>query len=234
MTTSYTSVNRSNDDNNKRIETFTKDCSPGDNAIAPERIKEFSHSPLACRDGSNQTNRNKVVAFLPTVTVRRIPSRSYFSKDDIAAIWYTEEDYRRIQATSLKLINILNLGGRSDSDRGLEGYTLYGRRSKAHNREASIEVVLDEQCNQWIKYREIKDDDILASRYRRITSSSQLWARSVGFSDQRAAEACYDLMEMEQIRLQAKACSRADDEVHRKSSFRTSRRPSAEKIARAA
>jgi hypothetical protein len=82
---------------------------------------------------------------------------------------------------------------------------MYGQRIKAHNCEASLEVVLDEQCNQWIKFREIKEDEVLALRYRRTTSSSQLWAHSVGLGDQRAAETYYNLMEVEEIRLLSKA-----------------------------
>ena len=206
----------------------------GPSSMKEEEIKTNKTSVFSHASFASNHNTKKCVSFLPTVTVRKIPSRFEYSQRETTEIWYTKEEYRKIQMSIVKQINILNLGVKSDEYRGLEGYTMYGRRIKAHNREASLEVVLDEQCNQWNKFREIKEDEVLASRYRRTASSSQLWAHSVGLADQRAAESYYECMEVEEIRLLGEIFHRQEVLEVRKSCLKTYHPTSSTEIARAA
>ena len=74
-----------------------------------------------------------------------------------------------------------------DCSRGLEGFTLIGSILKKKNRRSSTKAVLKEQDKEWTRNGEL-DDEAIAKKYCRTTSSSQMWAQVVGQSDHREAE----------------------------------------------
>jgi len=135
----------------------------------------------------------KTVSFDDNVTTRFVLSLSGgYSRDEIEACWFSSDECMKIAKQCAKQIRRLDRGqqlrDKKYCERGLEGHTNTGYALKVLTRSESIKKVLEEQERQ--QKEGVFDDDALARAYRDVTSSAQLWARSLALRDEREAEAC--------------------------------------------
>jgi hypothetical protein len=111
--------------------------------------------------------------------------------EEMQAVFLQSEEFRKIQGDCLKQIRKMEQGktlkDKKYCARGLESHTRLAAISKVNNRRPAVKAVLEAQAEQ--QERGVYDDEEIARRYHKTTSSCQLWATTVGFSDQRAAEA---------------------------------------------
>lgn len=135
---------------------------------------------------------NRKVNFSANVKGMAIPRIYDYTKSEINAIWYNEDDMDRFTRRAIKVIKKMENPheSRKYCIRGLEGYSIMGSISKKRNRFEAREAVFQEQDRQqWNGYEECSSDQAIADAYRQITSSCQMWAQAMGYKDQIAAEA---------------------------------------------
>ncbi|CAJ1961443.1 unnamed protein product [Cylindrotheca closterium] len=115
-----------------------------------------------------------------------------FTASEIAASWYDEEEMKEITQGCFKVLQRMEYGGTKKGKkyctRGLEGHTTLGSISKKETRTASFVAVLDEQEKQWNENKDF-DFQAISDAYRKVSSSSQLWAQVIGNRDHQAIEA---------------------------------------------
>lgn len=135
---------------------------------------------------------SKQVRFARKAVVRKIPTTSHFSEKEKNDCWFTEEEYASISSDCVKQIKKLESGAllktKKYCARGIEHHTRLGSIVRLKNRSTSIQAVIEEQDRQF-REGEGYDDRKISAAYLRCTSSSQLWANTVGLGDQREAEA---------------------------------------------
>jgi hypothetical protein len=143
---------------------------------------------------SDPLKLEKHVSFDTLTTVRLIRSRKDYTPHEILSSWYSEGEEKRIHASCLKQIMMLEKGielrDKEYCSRGLEYHTKNGSRSRSLNRETAFQIVLDEQDRQFETGE--PDFEKIAYMYHQASSSSQLWATLTGLRDWREAEAYYD------------------------------------------
>mmetsp|Transcript_25110 Transcript_25110/g.59655 ORF Transcript_25110/g.59655 Transcript_25110/m.59655 type:complete len:329 (+) Transcript_25110:874-1860(+) len=134
----------------------------------------------------------KRVQFAGKVCVRKIPTLAHYTEQEKIDAWFTEEEYAKISNDCVKQIKRLDSGetfrGKKYCARGIEHHTRIGSIVRMKNRSVSIDAVLDEQDRQHAESEQYNDRK-LSNVYRRCTSSSQLWAQTIGLRDQKEAEA---------------------------------------------
>ena len=134
----------------------------------------------------------KRVSFASKVCVRKIPTLAHYTEQEKNDAWFTEEEYASISNDCIKQIKRLDSGetlrGKKYCARGIEHHTRIGSIVRMKNRSVSIDAVLEEQDRQHAE-GERYNDRKLSNAYRRCTSSSQLWAQTIGLRDQKEAEA---------------------------------------------
>jgi hypothetical protein len=153
----------------------------------------------------------KAVSFVPQVRVRRTLSRRDLSSAEAAAIWYTQDEYKRIQKACCRAVIKLEQDeeagttrGRREQNkerycsRGLECHTRRRHSIKAKVRSHSIIAVLEEQDAQWND----EEEDVgsttcgggekpIAFVYRQATAKSKACASSIGLADWHDAKDYY-------------------------------------------
>ena len=144
---------------------------------------------------TEETELEKFVSFASHATMYETIARQNYTQEEIKATWYSQDEYLQISKQCCKQIQKMNRGERLRDkkycSRGLEAHTTIGLVTKMRNRAESIQAVLEEQEVQRIK-EGIHDEDTIADLYNEVTSSCQLWARTVALRDQREAEAYLD------------------------------------------
>jgi hypothetical protein len=133
----------------------------------------------------------RAVRFAEDPSTHYTLSRDDYMSEEMQAVWIQSEEFRKTQGDCLKQIRKMEQGktlkDKKYCARGLESHTRLAAISKVNNRRPAAKAVLDAQAEQ--QERGVYDDEEIARRYQQTTSSCQLWATTVGFSDQRAAEA---------------------------------------------
>jgi hypothetical protein len=122
------------------------------------RVEASPRSTIDAFANTTQNKTTKKVSFVPKDTlVQEIPpaSRIELTEDDVAALWYTKDEYRLSKKSQLFIVKTMERGLTSLEDddelcpRGLEERTRKGARRKQQCIEASRDAVLCEQENQW-------------------------------------------------------------------------------------
>ena len=139
-------------------------------------------------DDLSKTEIDKTVTFCENVVCHRTMPLSEYTKEEIEASWYSNEDFRRIHVGNSKQIDKLNhrvqLKDKKYCSRGLEGATPIAQKARQQNRALACSTVLDLQARH--REQAMFDDEAIAAVYRQASSSCQLWANVVGNRDERA------------------------------------------------
>ncbi|KAG7363895.1 hypothetical protein IV203_037097 [Nitzschia inconspicua] len=155
----------------------------------PTQIRNKSDHTVST-SATEATEDLKFVSFVDRVSVRRTLSLDSYTKEELLACWFTEEEFSRMKKSSMALVAKMNTGSSSVSKyctRGLEKHTLFQSRQRLKNRYDSICAVLDEQDKLYDEGFS-GDDERISRVYSSRTSSSILWAHVVGLHDQKEAE----------------------------------------------
>jgi hypothetical protein len=140
---------------------------------------------------SDHSEDERAVRFAEDPSAHYTLSRDDYASEEMRAVWLQSEEFRKINGDCLKQIRKLEQGktlkDKKYCARGLESHTRLAAISKANNRRPAVKAVLDAQAEQ--QERGVYDDEDIARCYGKTASSCQMWATTVGFSDQRAAEA---------------------------------------------
>jgi hypothetical protein len=135
-------------------------------------------------------NSCKRVAFHEQVTIHYTISRHEILPEEKTDSWFSDDEYSEIAKSCIAQIQKLNRGehlkDKKYCARGLESETKVGMRTKRMNRCLVQRTVMDEQDRQ--RREGVREPDCLAFLYHSATSSSQVWANTVGLADQRAAD----------------------------------------------
>eukprot|EP00980_Cylindrotheca_fusiformis_P018431 scaffold6069_cov108-Cylindrotheca_fusiformis.AAC.1 len=99
---------------------------------------------------------SRSVTFFETVSYREIAPLTELSDEEIATVWYSDEEYAKIKehvtATLKKVANGENVEVEDGfCMRGLEGRTKFGGRRRKNNKAAALDAVWTTQIQQWRK-----------------------------------------------------------------------------------
>ena len=128
--------------------------------------------------------KNLSVSFAESHEVMEIVHVDDLSAEEIAALWFTKDDYRDMSAEDSLIINSMMLGKTpnfEDCTRGLEGRTPEGSDNKKSTTLDAINAVIDEQDRQ--RARGIFDPEALAKVYMEITAAPARAAHKQGIHD---------------------------------------------------
>jgi hypothetical protein len=190
---------------------------PSDEAALGVLAEEETHGVYATTTRTNEKHvvvmpqkrqeaKKRVSFALQQVRVRRTVSWRSFSPAEAAAIWYTEDEYKRIQKACCREVIRLEqeeqeagtLERNQDKElhcsRGLEYYTRLGHSIKKKLRAHSIRVVLEEQdaqCNEDGRSSCKGGDAVIAYVYHQATANSLIGASATGLTDWHDAEEYY-------------------------------------------
>ncbi|KAG7363171.1 hypothetical protein IV203_026531 [Nitzschia inconspicua] len=158
-------------------------------------IPTMNYKSMLVWEAKTDPTASKRVSFAPFCRVRRTISRSAYTEEEKATVWYSQQELNQIRTKSAKLVELLEksngyLGHKRYCTRGLEGHTRVGYMNKMMNRGIASMVVLDEQDRQLNELGFI-NHGVIAMAYQQISSSCQLRASKVGECDSKAAAALY-------------------------------------------
>jgi hypothetical protein len=99
---------------------------------------------------------DRSVKFFETVSYREIAPLTELSDEEIATVWYSDDDYAEIKkhvTTTLKRVADGESIELEDGFcmRGLEGRTKFGGRRRKKNKAAALDAVWSTQIQQWRK-----------------------------------------------------------------------------------
>ena len=133
--------------------------------------------------------------FSATAQVRKAISLQDISEEERRAAWYFQEEYDEITESCFEQIQRMERGEMFRDikycARGLEVHCGSQALVKIKNRSLAIQVVIEEQERQLELFTD-HSMDAIALVYHHASSSSQLWATTVGLKDQREAEVIRD------------------------------------------
>ena len=174
MKSKFLSNNNRRQRSHKRSNSF---CMDSTGAFSPESEEFWCQEPV---------QNNKTITFKKRASARLQLSRKEYTPEEIAATWYTSEEYVSIRRECLKQILKMENGGtfkdKKYCSRGLENHTRVKSICRMQNKKDSFRAVLDEQAEQ--QRNGIVDAERIAKRYHQVTTSCQLWACIVGLQDQ--------------------------------------------------
>ena len=174
--------------NMKKTEEDCSTCSTSNTTLVTSSLSSAAES------SSSFSCATKSVRFNERVSVRRIPSRKYYTKEEMSACWYDNKEYHRIKSSCYRVIQMAESIGlerfnsssrQRQTIRGLESQLTIGYQLRLQNRQDGVNTVLSVQSTT-------KDDVSIASEYSDISSSCQMWAHLKGLRDQKEAELFYD------------------------------------------
>jgi hypothetical protein len=101
-----------------------------------------------------QKTSRRSVSFLPSNQNQTylIPTTEDYTEAELEAVWYSDDDYHRIQKSVNKIIHKMDARGplkKKYCERGLEHFTDAGYRNRRKNKKEARDAVLDEQLIQW-------------------------------------------------------------------------------------
>ena len=129
----------------------------------------------------------KNVTFAPTCKVKFGLPLADYTKDEITACWYTQEEVTDRRRKSLQIVFKLRLGeGGRYCVRGLESLVPEVAAQRAQRRRQACYTVLREQYNQQLT--ELYNPEAIARKYRNVSSrESQIAAYRIGHEDEVAS-----------------------------------------------
>jgi hypothetical protein len=166
----------------------------------PRRMVSFS-------DGGYDDDSNTVA-----ITICSVPSLSDLSEAEIKSIWYTQDEFRNIKKSCVKVLKKIIAGTLSfdsndedddddetvkikehddqnqneeeeETTRGLENKTPRGSKARQKNRFIAMDVVLDEQQRQWEQGKRNADYTYIALLYHQNSIHCQEQAYLMGKQD---------------------------------------------------
>lgn len=141
---------------------------------------------------SNTERRTRRVRFRENIISKEytILSRRDYTDAEIIATWSQSEEYQAITSSCCKQVRMIEQGAvlrdKKYCARGLEVHTRLASMVKSQNKRLAWDAVLLEQDEQ--RRLGIIDAETIAERYIEVSSSSLLWAQTVGMRDRKAAE----------------------------------------------
>lgn len=99
---------------------------------------------------------HKAVSFWETVSYREIAPLTEISDEEIANVWYSDDEYAKIKEHVTATLKRVANGESADVEdgfcmRGLEGRTKFGGRRRKNNKAAALDAVWSTQIQQWRK-----------------------------------------------------------------------------------
>jgi hypothetical protein len=154
-----------------------------------QQEKSLIHSELLISSTSIKKGRGvKSVQFKDTTTFREILPLSEISDDEMAEVWYNEDDYAEIKGHVTDTIRRVSNGepvGEEDGYcmRGLEGRTKFGARRRKNNKAKALDAVWTTQVKLW-KQR-IDNPLVIAAAYKPHSTNAKYPAISVAHDDEK-------------------------------------------------
>lgn len=129
------------------------------------------------------------VSFFPNAKGRLTMHIGEYTEEEIAACWYTKNEYRGFKTEACFTVNFLeskhDIGVKNYCKRGLEPFTRAGAKLLARNRDKAYRAVFREQI---IQDSEDKTNEVLLSNvYQQASQQARLSARLTGLSDEKEA-----------------------------------------------
>jgi len=165
-----------------------------DQLISPKpSSKPYSDAPTG-EARTNAVAKRSAIRFKETVQGHLILGLDRYTDDELKACWYTEEENKQIEQDMMKELHMMVHGkilqDKKYCSQGLEQYLPENAIPKSENRRTAADVVLKEQSRHYETQEHY--EEAIATVYKNISSSCQLWAAVVGFRDQREAEIYLD------------------------------------------
>jgi hypothetical protein len=96
------------------------------------------------------------VTFFETVSCREIAPLTELSDEEIATVWYSDDEYTKIKEHVTGTLKRVSNGETAELEegfcmRGLEGRTRFGGRRRKNNKAAALDAVWTTQIQQWRK-----------------------------------------------------------------------------------
>lgn len=129
--------------------------------------------------------RAQAVSFAAENDVQEIPSLESYSRNELAACFYTKADFNSFKKSSLVTLKLNRTGQLNPSEycmRGLECRTREGAHKRKSCRLDAAFVLFEEQERQ--RDREVNNPELLAEKYHEITGSQEYAAAIQGMCDE--------------------------------------------------
>lgn len=124
--------------------------------ITLESCYASPRSTIHAFGSSCKRERRRKVSFEPGDKLYRvIPTSVELTEEDVAALWYTKEEFNLSKKSQMFIVKMMDRGMTALEDdeelcsRGLEGRTRAGTRRKSKIIEAAWDAVFSEQEKQW-------------------------------------------------------------------------------------
>ena len=130
----------------------------------------------------------KSVTFYETVSYREIAPLTEISDEEIAIVWYSDDEYAKIKEHVTATLKRASAGESVELDdgfcmRGLEGRTKFGGRRRKNNKAAALNAVWTTQIDQW-KKKQFNQNQIAAA-YKPHSIRAKFPAIETGQRDER-------------------------------------------------
>lgn len=140
------------------------------------------------------TNKEPSVQFVERADVQLIPRLDTYTEDEMKDIWYSPEEYARIEKGVVEESARMHRGevlkDKKYCSRGIDKYLPLNYLASKGNSRKAFELVFQEQDRQYQK--QVCDDEAIARVYRNVSSSCAMWANVIGLRDQKEAESYID------------------------------------------
>jgi hypothetical protein len=134
------------------------------------------------------TIQTKSVRFKDTTTYREILPLSEISDEEMAEVWYNEEEYAEIKSHVTETIKRVTEGDSVEEVdgycmRGLEGRTKFGARRRKNNKAKALDAVWTTQIKLW-KHK-IDNPLLIAASYKPHSTNAKYPAIAVAHDDEK-------------------------------------------------
>jgi hypothetical protein len=130
----------------------------------------------------------KSVTFKETTTYREILPLSEISDEEMAEVWYNEDEYAEIKSHVTETIGrVAESGSIEEADgycmRGLEGRTKFGARRRKNNKAKALNAVWNTQVRLW--KQNVDNPLVIAAAYKPHSINAKYPAIAVAHDDEK-------------------------------------------------
>ena len=141
----------------------------------------------------HRSTGGKAVSFWDSVSFREIAPLTEISDEEIANVWYSDDEYAKIKEHVTATLKRVANGEPADLEdgycmRGLEGRTKFGGRRRKNNKAAALDAVWSTQIQQWKKRQ--SNPIQIAAAYKPHSLRAKYPAIETGQRDERFAKDC--------------------------------------------
>jgi hypothetical protein len=134
------------------------------------------------------TRLTKSVAFKETTTYREILPLSEMADEEMAEVWYSEEEYAAIKSHVTETIRRVSEGDSvEEADgfcmRGLEGRTKFGSRRRKNNKAKALNAVWTTQIGLW--KQKVDNPLVIAAAYKPHSTNAKYPAIALAHDDEK-------------------------------------------------